>query len=111
MTIEQAFRDLKAYRHGFALRANLGRHHRRIANLLLIAVLASLVLWITGLIGIARGLDRTLQANTERRRRVLSTFFIGARLFKQGLLLTRHEISDAFTHLRLTILDKCAEIT
>lgn len=37
MTIEQAFRDLKAYRHGFALRGNLGRQHDRIANLLLLA--------------------------------------------------------------------------
>ncbi len=109
MTIEQAFRDLKAYRHGFALRGNLGRHQDRIADLLLIAALAMLVLWIISLVGIARGLSRTLQANTERRKRVLSTFFIGARSFKQGLLSDRDEIDDALTQLRRTILDNGAD--
>ena len=109
MTIEQAFRDLKAYRHGFALRGNLGRHQDRIANLLLIAALAMFVLWIIGLVGIARGLSRMLQANTERRRRVLSTFFIGVRLFKQGLLPNRHEVNDVLAHLRSTILANGAD--
>ena len=74
MTIEQAFRDLKAYRHGFAFRHNLGRNAERVANLLLLSALATLVVWLTGLIGFARGIAQSLQANTEKRRRVLSTF-------------------------------------
>jgi hypothetical protein len=98
-----------AYRHGFALRGNLDRHQDRIATLLLIAALAMLVLWIIGLVGIARGLSRALQANTECRRRVLSTFFIGVRLFKQGLLLNLDEINQALTQLRRTILDNGAD--
>ena len=109
MTIEQAFRDLKAYRHGFALRGNLGRHKNRIADLLLIAVLAMFVLWIIGLVGIARGLHRTLQANTERLRRVLSTFFIGVRLFKQGILLSREDVDEALAQLRFTVLANGAD--
>ena len=68
-----------------------------------------LVLWIIGLVGIARGLSRTLQANTERRRRVLSTFFIGVRLFKQGFLPNRHEVNDALAQLRRTILANGAD--
>lgn len=103
MTIEQSFRDLKAHRHGFALRGNLGRDPHRIATLLLIAALAVLILWSLGLSGITRRLDRLLQANTERRKRVLSTFFIGCRLWKRGFRLTRLELDAAFSSLRETI--------
>jgi len=104
MTIEQAFRDLKAYRHGFALRGNLGRRHDRIANLLLIAAFAIFILWCIGLVGISRGLDRLLKANTERRQRVLSTFFIGGRVFMQGIRVRLAELNLALTALRLTVL-------
>ncbi len=100
MTIEEAFRDLKAYRHGFAFRANLGRNAQRVGVLLLIAALGMLVTWLTGLSGIARNLDRGLQANTERRRRVLSTFFIGLRLLRQALVFTSSEFDAAFDELR-----------
>lgn len=99
MAIEEAFRDLKAYRHGFAFRHNLGRNAERIANLLLIAALANWVVWLAGLVGIARGLTRALQANTERRRRVLSTFFIGTRVLKQSLCLRAQELRTAFQRM------------
>lgn len=102
MTIEQAFRDLKAYRHGFALRANLGRNTARLANLLLIAALGVMAVWLKGLVGIQRGLDRTLQANTERRRRVLSTFFIGLRMIQQNIPPSANALSGALAELRAT---------
>ena len=60
MAIEQSFRDLKAHRHGFALRQNLGRDASRVANLLLIAALAMLATWLTGIVGQQRGLVRGL---------------------------------------------------
>lgn len=111
MAIEEAFRDLKAYRHGFALRANLGRNAERVANLLLIAALATWVVWMSGLVGIARGLSRALQANTERRRRVLSTFFIGTRVINQSLRLRATELQAACRQLRNDVaqrtLDEC----
>ena len=53
MSIEQAFRDLKAPRYGLAFRYNLGRRAERVANLLLIGAMATLVTWLTGLAGIA----------------------------------------------------------
>ena len=99
MSIEQAFRDLKAHRHGFAFRSNRGRHPQRVANLLLIAALAMLALWLIGLVGIRRGLDRNLQANTERRRRVLSVLFIGKRLFYQRLSLRQCEFIEALADM------------
>lgn len=85
MAIEQSFRDLKAHRHGFALRQSLGRNARRVANLLLIAALGTLATWIIGIAGQQLGRARELQANTETRTTVLSVFFIGTRLLKQGL--------------------------
>jgi len=100
MTIEEAFRDLKASRHGFAFRLNLGRDANRVANLLLIAALASLVLWLTGLVGIQRNLDRGLQANTERRRRVLSIPFVGTRLLDQRIRVLVRELHDALVTIR-----------
>lgn len=109
MAIEEAFRDLKAYRHGFAFRLNLGRKAERVANLLLIAALATWAVWLTGLIGIARGLDRALQANSERRRRVLSTFFIGTRLLKQSMPARVHEWYAAFQRLRFDINERTTQ--
>lgn len=109
MTIEESFRDLKAHRHGFAFRQSLGRQPERVANLLLIAALATLCAWLTGLIGIERGLDRGLQANTEKRRRVLSVFFIGSRLLKQRLLLTCAEFQRATETIQYAILGRTYE--
>lgn len=103
MSIEEAFRDLKAYRHGFAFRSNRGRDPRRVANLLLLAALAMLALWLIGLAGIQRGLDRNLQANTERRRRVLSVLFIGKRLFYQRIRLRRGELVEALAQMSRVI--------
>lgn len=103
MSIEQGFRDLKAYRHGFAFRGNLGRDPERLANLLLIAALASVCTWLIGLVGIARGTARTLQANTERQKRVLSVFFIGSRLLYQRLKITHQELCRALDHLQHTV--------
>ena len=106
MSIEEAFRDLKAPRHGFAFRHNLGRNPSRVANLLLIAALASLVLWLTGLVGIERRLERALQANTERRRRVLSIPFVGKRLIAQRLPIDPHELQRALRQIHVVVAER-----
>jgi hypothetical protein len=100
MQIEESFRDLKAPRCGFAMREHQGRDLERTANLLLIAALGVLATWLTGQLGYARKLHRKLQANTERRRRVLSTFFVGRRLLSQSLAVTARDIRDALVMLR-----------
>ena len=109
MTIEEAFRDLKAPRYGLAFRYNLGRQPQRVANLLLLGALAMLLTWLTGLVGIGRGLDRTLQANTEKRRRVLSTFFIGTRLIEHRIRISSREFREALDGLRFTVLQNSHE--
>lgn len=99
MAIEQSFRDLKAHRHGFAFRQNLGRNSARVANLLLIAALAMLATWIIGMVGQQRHLVHGLQANTERKRTVLSVFFIGTRLLHQRLVFADQELLTAWRSL------------
>lgn len=99
MTIEEAFRDLKAHRHGFALRQNLGRQPERVANLILIAAIAMLAAWLTGLVGIQQGLHRRLQANTEKQRRVLSVFFVGLRLISHRIALSQHPLRLALQNV------------
>lgn len=103
MQIEESFRDLKAPRCGFAMREHRGRDLERTANLLLIAALGMLATWLMGLYGYAHGLHRKLQANTERRRRVLSTFFVGRRLLSQALAVTAKDLSNALILLHADI--------
>lgn len=83
MQIEETFRDLKCHRWGFGLRYARCLNAARLEVLLLIGALASLVVWLVGLAGRAMQRHRELQANTERRREVLSTFFIGRQLLRR----------------------------
>ena len=72
--------------------------------MLLLAALASLVVWLIGLA--ARNIEahRQLQANTERRREVLSAFFIGRELLRQGCSFLRPQhLADALLTLRIHI--------
>lgn len=89
MQIELAFRDIKNYRAGFALRQTRSRTPQRLANLLLVGMLASFCLWLVGRAAVKRKAHYRLQANTHRRTRVLSIFFIACQLVKQGRLPTR----------------------
>ena len=95
MQIEEGFRDLKAPRHGFALRQNTGRDPERVANLLLLAALAMYALWLLGLHGERFGLHRALQANTVRTRRTLSVFFVGSRLLANAVRIRAPDLSHA----------------
>jgi hypothetical protein len=101
MQIEETFRDMKCHRWGFGLRYARCNDARRLETLLLIGALASLVLWLVGLCGRALDWARRLQANTERRKPVLSTVFIGQQLvLHQGLDLSKTALDDALAELR-----------
>ncbi len=84
MQIEEAFRDLKCPRFGLALVYHRTGNRQRLGVLLLIAALAQLVLWLLGTAARQRGLARQYQANTERRRVVLSAVFLGIRILERG---------------------------
>ena len=83
MQIEEAFRDLKSHRFGMGFEDSRTRCPERFGVLLLIATLAHLALWLTGQAGQRHNAHHHYQANTERRRNVLSTVFLGAQLWRR----------------------------
>lgn len=101
MQIEETFRDLKSHRWGFALRYARTRQPKRLEVLLLIGALATLVLWLLGLAASARKWVRHFQANTEPRRSVLSTVFLGRELLRNHRFkITYDELLDALERLK-----------
>jgi len=80
MKIEEGIRDTKNTRWGFALRDARSRRAERMEVLLLLAALGTLACWLAGLAAEAREWGRHFQANTVRKRVVLSTVFIGRAL-------------------------------
>lgn len=80
-TIEENFRDTKDIRFGMGLSATRISKPERRDRLLLIGALAQALLTMLGAAGEAVGLDRTLKANTAKRR----TYS----LFRQGCLWYR----------------------
>jgi hypothetical protein len=76
MQIEETFRDLKSHRYGWSLEDMRCRVSARVDVLLLVAALAMVAMHLVGLAARRCKLDRGLQANTERKRHVFSTFFL-----------------------------------
>jgi hypothetical protein len=81
MQIEETFRDTKCFRWGWSLRHARSRSHTRLEMLLLVAALAYFVQVCIGQAAEQLKLHYRHQANTIRKRRVLSFFLLG------GLLL------------------------
>jgi hypothetical protein len=101
MQIEEGFRDLKNARLGLSLCESRTKAIERLANLLLIAMLATLVLWLIGLAAQRQGLQYQFQANTTRHRAVLSLFYLGAQLVQHGTdWLTNSELRCSVAELQ-----------
>jgi hypothetical protein len=105
MQIEQSFRDLKCHRWGWSLRHCRTRSRARLELLLLIASIAIVVQQLVGMAGESSGLSRRHQANTVRKRRVLSVFLLGGLLLSSGdcNLLTAQTLGRAPVRLRSEI--------
>ena len=80
MQIEESFRDVKSFRFGMGFELNLTRSAERLQVLLLIAMVATLVLWLLGMSARASGQHRQYQANTIKTRQVLSAVYLGLRI-------------------------------
>lgn len=83
MQIEEGFRDLKSGRYGFSLRQQGCRSIARIEILLLIAAFATYAILMCGVAATLRLQRFHYQANTERRRAVLSLAFLGHEAWKR----------------------------
>jgi len=96
MQIEETFRDMKSARWGYGLEYARSHSAARLENLLLLTTLAIVGTWLAGLAAKAQGLERRLQANTERKRTVLSIQFLGRRVLKaSSALLSWQAFKDA----------------
>jgi hypothetical protein len=85
MTIEESFRDMKSQRYGLSLNDNVTLNVKRYIVWLLLAALASLIAWSVGYSAEKRSLHLDFQANTYKKRRVLSFFFLGCQVIKKRL--------------------------
>ena len=107
MQTEETIRDLKSHRFGFALRYARTKRPERLEALLLIVALATLILWLLGLAASDRQWSRHFQANTERRRKVLSTVFLGQELWRNHRFkITLAELFDALKRLKLLVIQE-----
>jgi len=98
MQIEESFRALKT---GLEFNASNSRKLHHITILLLIANLSQIVLYWFGLAVTLAGKARRYQANSTKKRQVLSYQFIGLRAFKdRRLILHKQDWTAAFTKMQ-----------
>lgn len=85
MQIELGFRDDKSRRFGMGVEYQRCSKPQRLDVFLLLLGFATLLLALLGAVVRHRRLDRSMQANTERRRRTLSLITLGRRFLERGL--------------------------
>lgn len=83
MEIEEGFRDLKSSQFGFSFEKAYSSKIRRIQVLLMIAMLAAYILFFIGWGAEIKKWHYQFQANTIKNRRVLSLFYLGARVINK----------------------------
>jgi hypothetical protein len=82
MQIEEEFRDMKSGAFGLGFEQSQSKKLRRLKIIILLVTLASLLLIIIGLSAIASNAHHRYQANTTRKKRVLSFQFVARRAIK-----------------------------
>jgi len=108
MQIEESFRDIKNSRWGFSLDEAKVSTKFRYENLLLVGVLATFAVWLTGKVAELKNVHRQYQANTVKTRNVLSTFYLGCRVLnKQVLDIKREDFKDALAVLQQQFKAQC----
>jgi hypothetical protein len=105
MQIEQEFRDVKNSRLGFSLEESKTYKQKRFEILLLIAMLSILAVSLLGKVGTQYGVQFSYQANTIRNRTVLSLFFLGCQMIRQGDIdFTRKDFTNALLALKAAMM-------
>jgi len=83
--IEMTFRDQKCARFGLGLDAVRTKKLERARTYMLLAVLAHYVAYVIGAMADRAGFAHNFQANTERRRRVLSLVRLGSEVLRSAM--------------------------
>ena len=109
MQIEETFRDLKSHQWGYGLQYARSGSAERYENLVLLTTLAMIATWLVGMAAKSRDLMKHLQANTIKKRQVLSVFFLGRRMVKSHCLsVTKLELRNAAKTLP-ELINSCAQ--
>ena len=106
MQIEESFRDLKSSRFGWAFECVRSKNPHRTEVLLMIATLATLATLTVGSAAEREGLAPQFQANTVRKRRVLSLHALGRRIISRAI-----EISDEKLRFGLAALRRALQLS
>lgn len=107
MQIEEAFRDLKSTRTGFGLRHCRSFSRNRLWVALLISNFAVLTLWLFAIAAKQRHLHYSFQANTEKRRNVLSNFTIGWQVVaRPDIRFFKRELMKALIMISTSIIEE-----
>lgn len=85
MTIEEGFRDLKSSQYGFGMEQNKTLKRARLIVWLMLAAVASLLAWIMGYYAEMNKLQYQFQANSIKKRRVLSLFYLGCQIIRRKI--------------------------
>lgn len=102
MQIEENFRDTKSPVYGLGIAREDRTGLRRASNLLLIAALATLMLWANGAFAIQQNLDALVRVNSSSRRPSYSVICIARLLIKHTRLrLPASCINKTQKHIRL----------
>lgn len=80
MQIEEGFRDLKSTKYGFGFEHVNTLHIYRLNIFFLIAMLAAFIAWVIGWLAEKVNLQAQYQANSTKRKRILSLFYLGYRI-------------------------------
>lgn len=105
MQIEEGFRDIKNQRVGFSLSDTRTRAPQRLANLLLVGMLATFIVWLMGRLAEERHWHYQYQANTVKTQRVLSLFYLGCLLVMHGQInFTQRELQQAVKFVQQDML-------
>lgn len=108
MQIEEGFRDIKNSRWGLSFNEARCTTTYRYENLLLVAHLATLAVWMIGKIAEMKQWHRQYQANTVKNEKVLSTVFLGLEVIKRGAdNFLKQDFRRAISQLRLQHKETC----
>lgn len=108
MQIEEGFRDIKNSRWGFSFDEAKVSSKFRYENLLLIGVLATFAVWLTGKVAELKNMQRQYQANTVKTRNILSTFYLGSRILNnQRIDFKLEDFKNALSALQEQFKTQC----
>lgn len=104
MQIEEGYRDMKSKLYGLGFNESESYKIRRIEILMLVAVLAAMTLILIGAAAEQAGFARRFQANTIKKRRVISLQYLGLRMIaNHRLTLEQDHFVKAYAYMKYMI--------